>query len=322
MKDPVSMSSRPLGLFGELLLSSDAVGLVGIDSTGRIRLSGSGANLLFACAEGELIGQSIEELLPGFTVDQLRRSQRVMEIGQWRPEWLIDRQRGDALRLNGTRSAVQISVAGIIDSGDICYVVLLVDLTAQLEHGDKLTRLAYSDTVTDLPNRAHFMRRLREASDGASQRGAGIALLFIDIDRFKEINDTMGHSGGDQALEILGQRLTSAVRPQDIVARYGGDEFVVLMEEPGEPEVAEEIAERVAERILLALQKPVRLADRGIRLSVSIGIAIATESRETPESLLDSADAAMYSVKVRGGGAFAHAAISKPPPVQSGRHAG
>ncbi len=320
-KGPIWTS--PLARVGELLLASSAVGLIGIDKAGCVRLSGRGADILFGePASDSLTGRSIEDLLPGFSVDQLSRSRRVMEIGQWTPEWLIDRQRAEAVRDNGTHFAVQISVASVIDSGDICYIVLLVDLTAQLEHGDKLTRLAYSDMVTDLPNRAHFMRRLREASAGARQRGAGIGLLFVDIDRFKEINDTIGHSGGDRALAILGQRLTSAVRPQDIVARYGGDEFVVLMEEPGEPAVAAKIAERVAERILRALQKPVRLADRGFRLSVSIGIAIATGQRETPELMLESADRAMYSVKEQGGGAFAHASIVNPPPAQNGTHTG
>lgn len=308
---------NPLAGLGQLLLSSMAVGILCIDREGRIGLSGRGADELFGYDEGELVGQPIDRLLPGFPVEEFHRGRRVMEIGQWTPEWVSDCRRSEGLRRNGSRFAVQISVATVVGSGDICYVLMLIDLTAQLEHGEHLTRLAYSDMVTDLPNRAHFMRHFRQATERARERGSGLALLFVDIDRFKEINDTIGHSGGDRALQILAQRLSSAVRPRDIIARHGGDEFVVLMEDLSAPTVAD----RVAERILEALEKPVRLADRGFHLSVSIGIAVQTDAGEAPDTLLESADAAMYQAKVGGGSAFAHAVASGvPPPVRSGGH--
>jgi|GEM_PF-6235348 diguanylate cyclase (GGDEF)-like protein len=304
----------PLADIGQVLLASKTVGIFGLDREGCIRLTGCGADTLFGYPEGAIIGTSVERLLPGFNIDDLHRSRRIVEAGRWTPEWLVDGQRGEGLRYNGSRFAVQISAASFVSRGDVCYVLVLIDLTAQLEHGDRLTRLAYSDMVTDLPNRAHLMRRLREANARAHEHGSGLALLFVDIDRFKEINDTIGHSGGDRALQILARRLSSAVRPQDIVARHGGDEFVVVMEDLDTPAAAD----RVAERILEALRKPVRLADRGFQLSVSIGIAVQTGAGETPEVLLESADAAMYRAKVSGGDTFLHAAMPEPPAAQSG----
>ncbi len=307
--------TSPLARVGELLLASSSVGLIGIDKAGCVRLSGRGADMLFGDSDsGTLTGRSIDSLLPGFSVDRLNRKTEMIEIGQWTPEWLIDGRRGEAVRCNGGHFAVQFSVARVVSGTDVCYVILLIDLTAQLEHGDALRRLAYRDIVTDLPNRAHFMGRLRQAVAGAEERGSALALLFIDIDRFKEINDTIGHAGGDRALQIVGQRLASAVRPQDIVARHGGDEFVVLMEESSSPAVATRAAERVAKRILEALQAPVRLSDRAFGLSVSIGIALQTGKGENPDTLLAAADSAMYQAKSGGGGAFTHAADIAPPP--------
>ncbi len=309
--------TSPLARVGELLLASSAVGLLGIDRAGCVRLSGHGADVLFGDSDkGGLTGQPIESLLPGFSVDRLNRKREMIEVGQWTPEWLIDCRRGEGVRCNGSHFAVQFSVARVVSGTDVCYLILLVDLTAQLEHGDTLTRLAYRDMVTDLPNRAHFMGRLRHAVALAEKRGSALALLFIDIDRFKEINDTIGHGGGDQALQIVGQRLASAVRPQDIVARHGGDEFVVLMEETSSPAVAIRAAERVAKRILEALEAPVRLSDRAFGLSVSIGIALQAGVGEHPDKLLAAADTAMYRVKTDGGGAFMHAADIGPPPVR------
>jgi diguanylate cyclase (GGDEF)-like protein len=320
MNDSLDSPTYIPGIPEGLLFDCAAIGLLGIDRRGRVRHSGRGADRLFDCPQGHLDGQPIERLLSGVSAERLNRTRPVVEVGDWAPEWLVDAERGEGVRANGSHFAVQISVARVVGAGDVHYLVLLVDLTAQLEHGDKLTRLAYRDTVTDLPNRAHFMRRLREAKAG--RHDCSIALLFVDIDRFKEINDTIGHAGGDRALQIIGQRLMSAVRPQDIVARFGGDEFVVLMEEPGRPAVAGRIAERVAERILHALQKPVRLVDRGFRLSVSIGIAVGSEPTVAPDVLLDSADTAMYRVKQNGGGAYAHAVVSAKPHAGKDRHAG
>lgn len=315
--------ASPLARVGELLLASTALGLIGIDRAGCVRLSGRGAEVLFGAPDsGGLTGQPIDALLPGFSVDHLNRKRDMVEVGQWTPEWLIDCQRGDGVRCNGSHFAVQFSVASVVSGTDVCYVVLLIDLTAQLEHGDTLTRLAYRDIVTDLPNRAHFMGQLRQAVARAEQRGSALALLFVDIDRFKEINDTIGHAGGDQALQIVGQRLASAVRPQDVVGRHGGDEFVVLMEGGESPAVATRAAEQVAKRILEALQTPLRLADHVFGLSVSIGIALQSGAGENPDTLLAAADTAMYRVKTGGGGAFAHAADIDPPLAQRGHERG
>ena len=175
------------------------------------------------------------------------------------------------------------------------------------ENTKQLGHLALHDTLTGLPNRAlaqdrleHALARLanKEAGGGARDgEGAMVAVLFIDLDRFKLVNDGLGHETGDELLVAVSRRLSTTVRRQDTIARFGGDEFVVLCEDLTDEHQAEELAERAAQ----AFAEPFVLAHAELTISASIGIAVTNRSSDRASSLLHDADAAMYRAKRRGG---------------------
>jgi len=174
-----------------------------------------------------------------------------------------------------------------------------VDVTAYKEAEARLQHDALHDPLTGLANRALFLDRLELAllRGQRSEAPVACAVLFVDLDRFKLVNDSLGHLAGDRLLQVAAQRLAGAVRPQDTVARLGGDEFTVLLEALAD----EGEAEMVAERVHAALAAPVSLEGRELRVSASIGIASA-DAQARPEDLLRDADLAMYRAKGTGPG--------------------
>ena len=159
----------------------------------------------------------------------------------------------------------------------------------RLQHG------ALHDALTGLPNRTLFLDRLEQSLRRARRQGSGAAVLFLDLDRFKVVNDSLGHHAGDQLLQEVAHRLDAALRPGDTVARMGGDEFTVLLEELTDPREATVVAERV----LATLADPFTIAGRELFVSASIGIALGGAERD-PEELIRDADVAMYRAKAGG----------------------
>jgi diguanylate cyclase (GGDEF)-like protein len=157
---------------------------------------------------------------------------------------------------------------------------------------DENRRLALHDQLTELPNRALFLERVRDALEASRRSGGSMGVLLLDLDRFKEVNDTLGHHCGDELLNDVAQRLQSALRPTDTVARLGGDEFAVVIPGAAEPGLV-----AVAGRILLALEHPFVLDGLPLDVEASVGIAIAPEHGEDVETLLQRADVAMYAAK-------------------------
>jgi diguanylate cyclase (GGDEF)-like protein len=163
-----------------------------------------------------------------------------------------------------------------------------------------LTIQALHDPLTALPNRALFVDRVRVALDRSRRTGSAVAVLFLDVDGFKEINDSLGHSAGDRLLTILADRFRGLLRPMDTVARFGGDEFTFLFAGLD----AETEAALVAQRISRSAGLPLRLADVQRSVSVSIGVAIVTDPEMPIDDLIQHADTAMYRAKERGGARF------------------
>lgn len=170
------------------------------------------------------------------------------------------------------------------------------DITERKLAKTRIEYLAFYDPLTELPNRALFMDRLRHELAAAERRGQRLSLLFLDLDRFKDINDTLGHDAGDRVLVEVARRFRMALREEETLARLSGDEFVVIASDSGE------VATRIAERIARALATPVVPGSHGFTVSASIGIAIFPEDGRTPEDLLKHADIAMYRAKSGGGG--------------------
>lgn len=171
---------------------------------------------------------------------------------------------------------------------------------AEEQHVAELTRQAYHDALTGLANRAHLLERADQQVALAKASGSRMALLLIDLDGFKKVNDTVGHHAGDALLQAVGVRLQSAVREDDIVARLGGDEFAILLTRNPDPEAVDAVAARLHER----LRDPIPVDDGEVRVGASIGVAFFPRDAQDMTTLMRRADAAMYLAKRSGGGVF------------------
>jgi diguanylate cyclase (GGDEF)-like protein len=202
-------------------------------------------------------------------------------------------------RANGDSLWVSLSISPFFDASFQRQHLILqaTDITARHTAEAQLQRIAYQDALTALPNRYAFNRELDRVLGTQTNRSDGtFAVLFLDFDRFKLINDSLGHSRGDQFLVQAAVRIGAILRPEDMVARLGGDEFAILVQSSD----ALRSATVLAERLLLALGKPYTLDATEVTSSVSIGITTDGMGYRTPEEVLRDADIAMYKAKVEG----------------------
>ncbi|AWX54254.1 MULTISPECIES: GGDEF domain-containing protein [Brevibacillus] len=190
----------------------------------------------------------------------------------------------------------------VYDSNGVCTHVFSItrDVTERTNLESQLAYMAYHDVLTGLPNRRLLSEKLQQALRAAQSKEEMVAALYLDCDRFKEINDTWGHDTGDLFLQMLATRLKSSVRDGDIVARLGGDEFVIVLTGIH----SERQVEKIANRILLATQEPWMIEERAIPFSTSIGIALYPASASEAEQLLSNADKALYQAKNTGRNRF------------------
>ena len=174
------------------------------------------------------------------------------------------------------------------------------DVTERVRLEQELMHQAFHDGLTGLANRALFRDRLDQSLSRSTRTGESLAVLFVDLDGFKQVNDTLGHDAGDQLLEEVSRRFATAIRPSDTLARLGGDEFALLLEEAGEP-----LAVTVAERLLEKLSKEIVLAGREMSLGASVGVVVHGGGTGKSEELMRHADLAMYAAKKGGRGRYA-----------------
>jgi diguanylate cyclase (GGDEF)-like protein/PAS domain S-box-containing protein len=216
--------------------------------------------------------------------------------GAWSGEIWNRRKSGDVFPEWLTITAVK-TASGAVSH----YVSTLTDITQRKAAEDEIRHLAFFDPLTRLPNRRLLMDRLQQALVTSQRTGREGALMFIDLDNFKLVNDTLGHEKGDQLLCEVGRRLSAAVREGDTVARLGGDEFVVMLEELSP--LAEEAGAQcriIGEKVLDELSQPHRLAGQDVDSSCSIGIALFTDHHTSADDLMKHADLAMYQAKGAG----------------------
>lgn len=187
-------------------------------------------------------------------------------------------------------------------------IVVFTDITDRRERESAMHRLAHEDALTGLPNRRLLEDRLRQALIRARRRGGCVALLLLDLDGFKRINDNHGHEAGDQLLAEVGQRLLGCVRGSDTVSRIGGDEFVVLLDDPIQPDDAG----RIAQKLVAATSEPFAFGAHVLRVGASVGVSVAPYDSLDAEVLLRCADEAMYRAKQSGRGAWRHYADGSP----------
>lgn len=236
---------------------------------------------------GDVAGRALSELplLPDLIA--LIRQDLADAAERWAPV----RYEG---QLSGSRGAVEIEAQALI-LGPAEALCLVQDVTARKAWERQLWRQAFHDPLTGLPNRQLFFERLEQALRRAVRQPDPVAVLFLDLDDFKTVNDRFGHALGDQLLSAFGQRAQSCLRPADTLARLGGDEFAVVLEAVGG---AHEAA-RVADRIGQALQAPFLLGADQLTITASIGIALS-QPGQPPADLVRAADRAMYRAKTGG----------------------
>ena len=206
-------------------------------------------------------------------------------------------------RKNGELYAEWLSITAVKSAaGEIThYVGTLTDITGRKAAEEEIRYLAFYDFLTRLPNRRLLLDRLQQAVVVSARGGRKGALFFIDLDNFKDLNDTLGHNQGDLLLQQAAQRLTSCVRGGDTVARLGGDEFLVMLEDLSEDDQeAAALAKGVGEKILAVLNQPYMLAERECHSTSSIGVTLFGDHQENVEELLKQADLAMYEAKAAG----------------------
>ena len=214
--------------------------------------------------------------------------------GQWKGE-IWNR------RKNGEDFPALISINTVFDrNGSINKrIALFSDLTRIKAREKQIFQMAYYDSLTGLPNRELFMDRMNQILSLSKSRERGVALMLLDLDGFKEVNDTLGHDAGDQLLKVSGERLQQCVENDDVVARLGGDEFTVIIRDKSQVEDS-------AEKILQALSKPIQLGNDRIYITCSIGITHFPDDAELVSEMLRNADQAMYAVKQRGRNGYSY----------------
>jgi diguanylate cyclase (GGDEF)-like protein/PAS domain S-box-containing protein len=206
-------------------------------------------------------------------------------------------------RKNGDVYAQYLSIAVVYDAlGSVAnYVATMTDITKGRAAKEKIANLAYYDPLTQLPNRRLFLDRLSQEIESNSRDGSRAALLFIDLDRFKNLNDTLGHHLGDLLLEQLASRLVSCVRKKDLVARLGGDEFFLLLTNLNGSEI--ECATRAkafADKVMASFDTPFLLDEQPYSITASIGLTVLSEDLTSIDMVLKQADIAMYQAKANG----------------------
>ena len=270
-----------------------AEGVVIVDRNVRIVAVNKTFTEITGYGEDELLGQNPRVLQSGRTAPatyaELWKS--VAEQGLWRGE-LWNR------RKDGTLFAELLTISAVRDAnGEIThYVGLVSDITTLKRSQEVLDYQAHHDPLTDLPNRLLFEDRLQHSLNRARRDKSQIAVMFVDLDRFKNINDTLGHPVGDQVLRAIGQRLQSSLRDSDTVARLGGDEFILLLESIEN----EHDCSVIADKLLADLRRPVEAAGQEFFVSASIGVSVFPRDGEDVATLVRNADAAMYQAKEQG----------------------
>jgi len=214
------------------------------------------------------------------------------------------------LRRNNTCVPVEVSATPIHDrlGGVVGAVIVAHDVSAARGLSEKLARLALYDHLTGLPNRTLFTDRLDQAISSAKRTGSTFSLLYIDLDHFKEVNDTRGHETGDQLLQMAAERLLRCVRDSDTVSRQGGDEFLALLMDCA----GESAAVACARKIVDTLRLPYKLNGERLQISATVGIALYPSDATDRLSLIRAADTAMYRAKCAGRGSFSRFSAKTP----------
>ncbi len=278
----------------QAILDNAADAIVTVDARGTVLSANRATAALFGYPPALLPGLAFTALVPGHgDEDGLGLLAR---LADGRPE---ERQR-DGLNAQGEPMPLAVAVSIVDLAGERLYVCILRDLTEQQRAQARIHRLAHHDPLTGLENRHALGMRLEQQLAQARRTRQPLAVLFIDLDHFKKINDSLGHQAGDELLVGAAARMKDLLRDVDTLARLGGDEFIIVLGGPLSPDSVS----AVAVRLVASLQQPYRLAGTTAHSGASVGVALFPEDGHDPDTLLRHADMAMYAAKREGRGNF------------------
>ncbi|WP_410497628.1 EAL domain-containing protein [Chitinibacter sp. S2-10] len=265
-----------------------------VNEQGRIVLTNLQTSAMFGYTQAELLGQEIEILIPA-----PQRKQHQSEVQSFLAHARGRRMAADkelfGLSKTGRTIPVEVGLNPLTTSEGRFVIASVVDIEERKLAQQKIQQLVNFDALTGLPNRILLQDRMQQAISMADREHSGVAVLFIDLDHFKNINDTLGHRVGDLLLLAVSQRIRGALREQDTVSRMGGDEFVVLL--PGEHSQG---AMHVAQKLAQILSAPLKIEHHDLKITASIGIAMYPEDGVDFETLYQYSDTAMYRAKQEG----------------------
>jgi diguanylate cyclase (GGDEF)-like protein/PAS domain S-box-containing protein len=278
-----------------MLLDNVDEGIVSISSGGRIELFNPGAERMFGYRSADILGENISILMPDpYRSEHDGYLERYLHTGE--THVIGTAREVTAQRSNGDVFPMELRISEFELDGQAMFIGIMHDITERKATEEKIIHLAHYDALTDLPNRSLVQDRIQQTIAWARRAEAQFAIMFIDLDKFKNINDTLGHDVGDQLLQMVAQRLTESLRAEDTVGRQGGDEFIVLLASLS----AAEDSAVVAQKILGTLAAPFVINGQDLRTGASLGIAVYPQDGEDVETLLKNSDRAMYHAKEAG----------------------
>ena len=297
-----SPSGHPATDEAQITLDSIGDGVISIDVDGKVCYLNPAAERMTGWLRQAACGRSHLEVLRIIDADSRTPALNPLTMAILHNRTATLSANSVLIRRDGVETAIEDTAAPIRDGkGTLCGAVIVFhDVSVTRARSLEMIHRAQHDTLTDLPNRLLLNERLTQAMSLARRHGTLLALMFLDVDRFKQINDSMGHAIGDQLLRSIAHRMTACVRDSDTVSRHGGDEFIVLL-----PEVAHvRDAIACAENLLAALRRPHQLEKLVLRITVSIGIGLYPTDGADADTVLRHADIAMLDAKMRGGAQY------------------
>jgi diguanylate cyclase (GGDEF)-like protein/PAS domain S-box-containing protein len=278
------------------IISNVMDGIITINDSGLIQGFNPAAEDIFGYSQREALGKNVSMLMPE-PHQSLHDAyiQRYLQTGQARILGIRGRETS-AIKKNGEEFPMEISISEMVLGGHRYFIGIVRDITERKKTEQKIAHLAHYDYLTDLPNRALMLDALDHSVAQAKRNKHKVAVLFIDLDGFKQVNDSLGHDAGDLLLKGVSGRLRQTIRGSDTVARVGGDEFIVVLDNVG----SDRNAALVADKIIMSLSDAFDLEGTSSFIGASIGISLYPDDEKDSIKLIKLADEAMYLAKQSG----------------------
>ena len=283
-----------------LIIETASQAYVAIDASGIIIDWNAQAEETFGWTRSEALGQPLEDRMIPIAQRAAHRAGLARYLATGEGRLIGKRMELTALHRDGHEFLAELTIWPVGSGDKIRFSALIHDITLRKQLELQLQHQAFHDSLTGLANRALFRDRVAHALARQARSHGAVSVLFSDLDDFKTVNDSLGHDAGDKLLVAVAERLRAVMRPEDTTARFGGDEFAILLEE-----TTEDGTRRAAERILEALRSPFEFQGRQVVMHASIGASITSDGLTEPDDLLRQADLAMYTAKTSGKGRFA-----------------